>query len=100
MYYSRVEKLGGKVEVSAQTGWVPRVQGHLAVSRSLGDIRLKEPVTFVSAEPEYSEYVLGPNDQFFLIASDGIWDVMHNQVRALFDTLTCSLTCQSFAASR
>jgi protein phosphatase 1L len=75
----RVEKLGGKVEVSAQTGWVPRVQGHLAVSRSLGDIRLKEPVTFVSAEPEYSEYVLGPNDQFFLIASDGIWDVMHNQ---------------------
>lgn len=38
-------------------------------------------MTFVSAEPEYNEYVLGPNDQFFLIASDGIWDVMHNQVR-------------------
>jgi serine/threonine protein phosphatase PrpC len=67
------------VETNAMTGWVPRVQGCLAVSRALGDIYLKEPIPYVSAEPEVNEVILGPNDQFFLIATDGLWDVMDSQ---------------------
>lgn len=65
----RIEALGGKV---IRFG-VPRVQGILAVSRSLGDAYLKP---FVSAEPRIVEGVLGKENDFAIIACDGVWDVL------------------------
>lgn len=64
---------------SEATGWIARVNGHLAISRSVGDIRLKEPVAGVIADPEISELEITPDDQFIVLASDGLWDVMTNQ---------------------
>jgi serine/threonine protein phosphatase PrpC len=39
----------------------------------------------VSPEPEVNEIILCPNDQFFLIATDGLWDVMDSQVHKFLD---------------
>jgi len=75
----RIESEGGEVTSDSATGWVPRVNGHLAVSRAFGDIRLKEPVSYVIADPELNEIILVPDDQFIIVASDGLWDVITNQ---------------------
>lgn len=69
---ARIEKLGGKV-IHYGT-W--RVQGVLAVSRAFGDRRLK---TYVSAEPEVKQWQLQDGDEFLILASDGVWDVLSSQ---------------------
>ena len=69
---ARIEKLGGKV---IEYG-VPRVQGILAVSRALGDKALHP---YVSFEPEIRQKELDPDDEFMIIACDGVWDVVSNQ---------------------
>jgi len=53
-----------------------RVNGMLAVSRSIGDISYKDSVC---PTPEISEVELHESDEFLLIASDGLWDVMTSQ---------------------
>ena len=50
-----------------------RVNGVLAVSRSIGDNNLKHCVI---ADPEITRFKLGPEDEFLLIATDGLWDVV------------------------
>jgi hypothetical protein len=67
------------VENSSKTGYTARVQGILAMSRSIGDIQCKEPVHAVSAEPEISDTLLAPDDAFILLASDGLFDAMSSQ---------------------
>jgi serine/threonine protein phosphatase PrpC len=69
---ARIEKLGGKV-IHYGT-W--RVQGVLATSRSFGDRRLK---TYVTAEPEVKTRQLQDGDDFLILASDGVWDVLSSQ---------------------
>lgn len=69
---ARIEKLGGKV---IEYG-VPRVQGVLAVSRALGDKALHP---YVSFEPEIRQKKLDHDDEFLIIACDGVWDVVTNQ---------------------
>jgi serine/threonine protein phosphatase PrpC len=49
------------------------------MSRSFGDLRLKEPSQLVISEPEIRVEELTPSDQFIIIASDGLWDVMSDQ---------------------
>lgn len=53
-----------------------RVNGVLAVTRSLGDSSMKE---FVVGSPYTTETTLGPDDQFLIIACDGLWDVCEDQ---------------------
>lgn len=48
----------------------------LAMSRSLGDSVVHR--FGVSAEPEITEYHLTETDEFVILASDGIWDVVDN----------------------
>jgi serine/threonine protein phosphatase PrpC len=52
------------------------VQGVLAVTRAFGDRRLK---TYVSAEPEIKSWPLAEGDDFLILASDGVWDVLNSQ---------------------
>ena len=66
---SRIESLGGVVITHA----VPRVQGILAMSRALGDPVLKP---YVSAEPRIVEGLLGSENDFAVVACDGVWDVL------------------------
>lgn len=75
----RILALGGTVEKSDAGGSIPRVNGHLAVSRAFGDLRMKETNRFVSSEPEISVVPLMPEDKFIILASDGLWDVLTNQ---------------------
>jgi len=70
---TRIEALGGYVLMSG----VPRVQGVLAVARAFGDISLKP---YVSALPEISQVDLTPEDEFVIVASDGLWDTVDNQL--------------------
>ena len=50
--------------------------GILATSRALGDFPLKDK-KFVVADPDIRTYSL-KKSKFFILASDGLWDVMTN----------------------
>ncbi|KAF8322121.1 protein serine/threonine phosphatase 2C [Clavulina sp. PMI_390] len=53
-----------------------RVNGVLAVTRSLGDSAMKE---FVVGSPYTTETLLGDEDDVLIIACDGLWDVIEDQ---------------------
>lgn len=67
------------------------MRGGLAVSRALGDTFYKDPKRppsewLVSGTPEIKEEPLTPGeDEFFIVASDGFWDVFSND-NAIFLT--------------
>lgn len=85
---ARIEELGGAVLRDGKYG-VWRVQGSLAVSRSIGDFPLKR---FVIPDPEISITFLSPSDIFFLMASDGVWDVMDSTECAQYVALQLNAT--------
>ena len=53
-----------------------RVEGILAVSRSIGDRMLKR---FVTGEPEVRKWTRSNKDNYVVLASDGVWDVLSNE---------------------
>lgn len=59
-----------------------RVEGSLAVSRALGDFAFKQApgrppeLQLVSAEPEVAALARQAEDEFVLLASDGVWDAL------------------------
>ncbi|OPY81119.1 MAG: Protein phosphatase 2C [Syntrophorhabdus sp. PtaU1.Bin153] len=69
----RIEEKGGRV---VNLG-VPRVQGLLAVSRAIGD-RILKP--YVTAEPRIIEGCLGRENDYAIIACDGVWDVLTTEI--------------------
>ncbi|KAG5564224.1 hypothetical protein RHGRI_000428 [Rhododendron griersonianum] len=75
----RIESLGGFID----DGYL---NGQLGVTRALGDWHmngLKETTTGMggplSAEPELKLLTLTKEDEFFIIGSDGMWDVFTSQ---------------------
>lgn len=75
----RIQNAGGTVMIQ-------RVNGSLAVSRALGDYHYKcvdgkgPTEQLVSPEPAVCEMLRAPaQDQFVILACDGIWDVMSNE---------------------
>ena len=68
----RIESLGGFV--SHIGCW--RAMGILAMSRAIGDLFLKP---YVSAEPDVVALPLDENDEFVVLASDGVFDVFDNE---------------------
>ncbi|XP_063060598.1 protein phosphatase, Mg2+/Mn2+ dependent, 1Na (putative) [Engraulis encrasicolus] len=74
----RIQNAGGTVTLQ-------RVNGSLAVSRSLGDFDFKEvswraqTEQLVSPEPEVYELERSEEDEFLVVACDGIWDAMSNE---------------------
>ncbi|XP_076893157.1 protein kinase and PP2C-like domain-containing protein [Bidens hawaiensis] len=69
----RVTGLGGQVKWQHDTWRVGPAA--LQVTRSIGDDDLKP---WVTAEPEITETVLSDDDEYLVIASDGLWDVVSN----------------------
>ncbi|KAH0554716.1 probable protein phosphatase 2C T23F11.1 [Cotesia glomerata] len=71
----RIEAAGGWVEFN-------RVNGHLALSRALGDFKFKWNNTktaeeqIVTAFPEVQKFEINKDWEFIVLACDGIWDVM------------------------
>ncbi|KAL9250785.1 putative protein phosphatase 2C 8 [Drosera capensis] len=70
---ARIEALGGRV-----INWNgPRILGVLATSRAIGDHYLRPCVT---SRPEVKIYSRTKDDEFLILATDGLWDVVTNQV--------------------
>ena len=58
---------------------VPRVNGQLAVSRSIGDVSLK---AFITCDPEVQTRRIAKHDRFLVMATDGLWDVVSSKMAA------------------
>lgn len=75
---ARIVAAGGFVEFG-------RVNGNLALSRALGDFEFKQSKTLepehqiVTADPEIITHTSTSEDEFLVIACDGIWDVLKSQ---------------------
>ncbi|XP_035742182.1 probable protein phosphatase 2C T23F11.1 [Vespa mandarinia] len=74
----RIEAAGGWVEFN-------RVNGHLALSRALGDFMFKRnnhmspQKQIVTAFPEVQQFPITEDWEFVVLACDGIWDVMTSE---------------------
>jgi protein phosphatase 2C family protein 2/3 len=81
----RIERAGGTIVNYGEYGGGPRVQGDLNLSRALGDHRHKQDVNLhpaeqiISSEPEIKSFLRQPNDEFMILACDGVWDMMSNE---------------------
>lgn len=71
---SRIEGCGGQIVFAANGA---RVEGVLAMSRAIGDRLLKQVITW---EPEYSFRKRSGGDMSLILASDGLWDVLSNEM--------------------
>ncbi|PON90384.1 Serine/threonine protein kinase [Trema orientale] len=97
----RVVKAGGQVKWQVDTWRVGAAA--LQVTRSIGDDDLKPAVT---AEPEITETILSADDEFLVMASDGLWDVVSNAevISIIRDTVKepgmCSKRLATEAAER
>eukprot|EP01039_Chlorochromonas_danica_P002129 gene2129-2323_t len=69
---SRIRKLGGTLQHWGR--W--RVQGVLAVSRAIGDVSLQP---YITCEPELMDKLLDIEDEYLVLATDGLWDVLENE---------------------
>jgi serine/threonine protein phosphatase PrpC len=69
----RIESAGGLI---LSVDGTLRINGVLSVSRAIGDRELKE---FVIAEPEVMTKRLTDQDEFLVVASDGMWDFIEDQ---------------------
>eukprot|EP00940_MAST-03C_sp_MAST-3C-sp2_P003089 g3089.t1 len=84
---SRIEKAGGKV-------YWGRVNGKLAVSRAIGDFvhkgskDVKPENQVVTVLPDVKIYERKGEDQFVVMACDGVWDVLKNEE-------VCALVCDA-----
>ncbi|KAK4190725.1 putative phosphatase 2C [Podospora australis] len=78
---------GEKARITAAGGFVDfgRVNGNLALSRAIGDFEFKKSADLapeqqiVTAYPDVVVHDLGDDDEFLVIACDGIWDCQSSQ---------------------
>lgn len=68
---ARIEAAGGTVDPA--TG---RLQGRIIVSRALGDRQLKR---FLTPRPDVNKFQIRPDNDFLVLATDGLWDVVSSQ---------------------
>jgi len=82
----RIKQAGGWLEVEDHgTSLMYRVNGDLNMSRALGDLEYKQEPNLppeaqvISAEPDVVTVERQPEDEFMVVACDGIWDVVSSQ---------------------
>lgn len=74
----RIVAAGGYIEYG-------RVNGNLALSRALGDFDYKKnpklgpEAQIITCDPEIMEHQITEDDEFLIIACDGIWDCLSSQ---------------------
>ncbi|KAI0632105.1 PP2C-domain-containing protein [Trametes polyzona] len=75
---SRIVAAGGYIEYG-------RVNGNLALARALGDFDYKKNASLrpeaqiITSDPEVIEHAITEDDEFVIIACDGIWDCLTSQ---------------------
>eukprot|EP00210_Caulerpa_lentillifera_P009017 g8606.t1 len=78
----RIEAAGGFL---SEIAGMYRVNGNLNLSRAIGDLRYKSNMQLnpkdqiITAEPDIMKVMITKEDKFFVLACDGVWDVMDNQ---------------------
>eukprot|EP00598_Pedospumella_elongata_P001227 CAMPEP_0184969744 /NCGR_PEP_ID=MMETSP1098-20130426/2421_1 /TAXON_ID=89044 /ORGANISM="Spumella elongata, Strain CCAP 955/1" /LENGTH=547 /DNA_ID=CAMNT_0027491557 /DNA_START=63 /DNA_END=1706 /DNA_ORIENTATION=- len=83
---NRIKSAGGFVNN------VGRINGNLNLSRSLGDLKYKQLThlaredQIITAEPDITVTQLQPDDHFFILACDGVWDCLTNEQACDFVT--------------
>lgn len=76
--YARINNAGGFVEFG-------RVNGNLALSRAIGDFEFKQSAHLspedqvVTCNPDITVHAAKDSHEFFIVACDGIWDVLTSQ---------------------
>lgn len=78
---------GERARICAAGGFVEagRVNGNLALSRAIGDFEFKRSASLppeeqiVTVFPDVMEHDISPDDEFLILACDGIWDCMDSQ---------------------
>ncbi|XP_039024253.1 probable protein phosphatase 2C 72 [Hibiscus syriacus] len=76
--YCKGRVLALKEEPHIQRVWLPHEDSPgLAMSRAFGDFLLKNHG--IIAVPDVFHHHLTPNDQFIVLATDGVWDVLNNE---------------------
>lgn len=76
----RVLACGGQI-------FMGRLFGTLAISRAFGDGEMKQPkqpANYVSVEPHISKHELSPDDEFIVMACDGLWDKVTHEEACLY----------------
>ena len=69
----RIAKLGGSI---VNCMGVSRVNGVLAVARAFGNRNLRH---VIRPDPEITQRIMCMADEYLVIASDGLWDVLSNK---------------------
>jgi len=84
--HARIRNAGGHVvDKIAGNRVISRINGGLSVSRSMGDFKYKQNENLppngqmVSCTPEIMSFRRTPQDEFLLIACDGVWDMLSSQ---------------------
>ncbi len=81
-----------KSRICAAGGFVDfgRVNGNLALSRAIGDFEFKKNTEMspeeqiVTAYPDVTEHEIDSDDEFIVVACDGIWDCLTSQATIEF----------------
>ncbi|KAK9828992.1 hypothetical protein WJX72_003282 [[Myrmecia] bisecta] len=79
---ARIQAAGGFV---SDIAGVCRVNGNLNLSRAIGDLKYKGnnklgvAEQIITAQPDVMQMELTAEDAFFVLACDGVWDVLTNQ---------------------
>mmetsp|Transcript_2112 Transcript_2112/g.4932 ORF Transcript_2112/g.4932 Transcript_2112/m.4932 type:complete len:576 (-) Transcript_2112:504-2231(-) len=91
LYKLGQEDIEDMEEAERLVGWrtIMRVNGCLQMTRSIGDLLIKDKKNdffnqsfsgdLVISTPEIRTHTLAPEDEFLIIASDGLWDVVSSQ---------------------
>jgi len=70
--YIRVVRVGGdEVEKKGGTILNNRIDGELALTRSIGDINFKK---FMNSDPEIISYEVADDDEYLILGTDGFWN--------------------------
>jgi serine/threonine protein phosphatase PrpC len=78
---NRIMAAGGFL---SDIGGVTRVNGNLNLSRAIGDLKYKGNLglpaaeQIITAQPDVKKVTIQPDDEFFVLACDGVWDVCSN----------------------
>lgn len=81
---NRITEAGGFVNAFG------RVNGNLNLSRSIGDLKYKQvpmispSAQMITAEPDIKQVTLNADDEFIILACDGIWDCLTNEEAVKF----------------
>jgi serine/threonine protein phosphatase PrpC len=81
----RINNAGGRIAIGNNMIFGKNLKTNLKVSRSFGDYQFKSNLEkqpfeqIISAEPDIYIHDRSEKDEFIVLASDGIWDVINNE---------------------